>query len=198
MQSYLQLFGIGILSLEILYFLLCIIAQFKSLNLVMIFSTLINLSLLFLLHQSYSFGPDFPAPIHLSVTGFVLFSLLGLGIITIEKHDNRAKKRVATKLPFIGMAIGFYVPAPYVYLSLGLGAIIVAYYFYNHMNHYRLYFRTYFFMLIFSLGLGFYRWNYFLGTFFAIFVIMYLNQLLNLMLVKIYIKEELALVGETK
>ncbi|MFZ4713961.1 MAG: hypothetical protein ACOYL6_09630 [Bacteriovoracaceae bacterium] len=194
MQSYLSMWETGFLTLEIGYFLLCIVSQFKRLSAAVLLSTLINLGILYLLQQSFQQAEIFPQKLHLAAFGIILFSLLSLSIFSVDGVDNKSKKNVATKLPIIGLGIGFYIPDPYCWAAFILCALVLAQFLMHHRHRYRLYLRTYLFTLLFTalFILSFLiPWFKYLSVIFLFFVIMYLNQLLNLMIVKAYLGKDL-------
>lgn len=200
MQSVLAYFLIGILTLEIVYFLLCIVTQFKHINVTVVVSALIHLGLLFLVNRLF-ISPIGAGEAERSVMGFIIFSLLGLSIIGSDERDLLVKKKVALKLPFMGLFLGYFIIAGDVkinFLLLFLVLLTNLYFLYRTRERFRLYFRSYIFFMLSLVGLliGLLAFEkqimgLVLGAIFAFFGIMYLQQFLNLILVKTYIRETL-------
>lgn len=201
--SYFTYFSWGILTLEIAYFLLCIVSQFKRLNAVVIVSCLIHLGVLFLINRFFLSSLHSPfsiletKPYELSVIGFAIFSLMGISIIGTDEKDLLAKKKVALKLPFMGIFIGYFIlggDIRFNFFFLGLTLIVNFYFLYRTRERFRLYFRTFLFFLVSLIGLFSYEIpliGLFLGFAFSFLSILYLQQFLNLILVKIYIRESI-------
>lgn len=198
--TYFTYFSVGILSLEIAYFLLCIVSQFKRLNVVVIVSALIHLGLLFLVHRFFSAhanSTELAGVLERTVIGFIIFSLLGLSIIGADERDLLVKKKVALKLPFIGLFLGYFVIAGDVKINfflLASGILANLLYLHRTKERFRLYFRSYIFLVISLIGLLTFEIQHIgviLGTIFSFFTIMYIQQFLNLILVKTYIRESI-------
>ena len=175
------------LTLEIGFFLLCSMSQFKRINSSVIISAVINLILLFLVQQFFQKGDLFSDKIHLALIGLIPFLILSLLIFSLDMQIQSSQKNLALKLPFLGFALGYYVPLPYFFVVLAGSFILLTYFLWKNIARYRLYFRANLFMLFFILigliNLMFFSVNLinFISVFFIIF---YLNQLLNLMMVK--------------
>lgn len=201
--SYFTYFSWGILSLEIGYFLLCTISQFKRLNVVVIVSALIHLGLLFLINrffitQSASSLDIFALKeLERSVIGFIIFALIGLSIIGADERDLLAKKKVALKLPFMGIFLGYFIIAGEIrfnYFILAAALLVNLAYLYRTRERFRLYFRSFMFFIFSLIGLITFEIEaigIILGTVFSFLTIMYLHQFLNLILLKTYIRESI-------
>jgi len=194
MQSYLSIGTTAFLTLEICFFLLCTMSQFKRISFSVIISTLLNLALLFLVQQYFQKGDLFAEKIHLALISFVPFLILSLLIFSLDMKIQASQKNLALKLPFLGLALGYYVPMPYFLLVLSGSLILLTYFLWKNIHRYRLYFRAYFFMLLFVLLCLVNMWfiNFQLVGFISVFfIIFYLNQLLNLMMVKNLLRSKL-------
>jgi hypothetical protein len=194
MQSYLSIVTTAFLTLEIVFFLLCIISQFKKISFSVIGSALINLAFLILLQQAFLNNENFPTRLHCALLGLMPFMLLSILIFSLDFMILKSQKNLAFKLPFLGLAIGYYIPLPYFYLSLGIILSLIFSILWKNKQRYRLYFRAYLFKLIFlviffiNIQWGNVVLIKFLSLFFIIF---YLNQFLNLMMVKQLLKTNL-------
>lgn len=200
--TYFTYFSVGILSLEIAYFLLCIVSQFKRLNVVMIVSVLIHLGLLFLVNRFFlshhgELTGELLGKFERSVIGFIIFSLLGLSIIGSDERDLLVKKKVALKLPFMGLFLGYFIIAGDLKINLfllGLGLLANLFFLYRTRERFRLYFRSYVFFLLSLVGVLSFEIQtvgVIVGTIFSFLSILYLQQFLNLLLVKTYMRESL-------
>jgi hypothetical protein len=187
MQSYLSIGMTAFLTLEIGFFLLCSVSQFKRINSSVIISAVINLTLLFLVQQFFQKGDLFSDKVHLALLGFIPFLILSLLIFSLDMQIQSSQKNLALKLPFLGLALGYYVPLPYFFIVMAGSFILLTYFLWKNIGRYRLYFRANLFMLffIFICLVNLLFFNVSLINFISVFfIIFYLNQLLNLMMVK--------------
>jgi hypothetical protein len=194
MQSYLSIVTTAFLTLEIGFFLLCIMSQFKRISFSVLGSALINLAILVLVQQEFQNHEIFPTRLHCALLGLIPLMILSNLIFSLDFKIQRPQKNLALKLPFLGLAVGYFIPLPYFYLIL-VGILgLIFYFLWKNNQRYRLYLRAYSFMvisiLIFLIN---FKWmNLILIKFVSLFlIIFYLNQLLNLMMVKYLLKTNL-------
>jgi hypothetical protein len=194
MQSYLSIGTTAFLTLEICFFLLCTMSQFKRISFSVIISTIANLTLLFLVQQYFQKGDLFSEKIHLALISLIPFLILSLLIFSLDMAIQSSQKNLALKLPFLGLALGYYVPMPYFLMVFSGAMVLLTYFLWKNIHRYRLYFRVYVFMILFLFLclVNFWFINLpFLGFISVFFIIFYLNQLLNLMMVKNLLRTKL-------
>lgn len=188
MQSTLTTILTLIVSLEIGYFLLGIISQFRRLNVVVIYSTIILLSTLVLVQQFLS--PWLAPSLQYSLLGLILYGVSGLAIIATDERNILAKKKMALKIPLLGMLGTYYFHDKALFGIIIFGIFFNLYIFHKTKERFRLYLRNYIICIIFAFPLFFLE-SAPLKLLFIGICIYYLSQLLNLFLVKTYIQENL-------
>lgn len=189
MQKILQFSLFCLLVILNLYFLLCIVSQFKRVTMNVIFSSLMSVSTLFLIVSFQYFNSFNPM-----VLGLLSFGITALLIVGTDELELRVKKKVAFKLPFLGILSTIMIPHPsnlFVLIGVLIINLIITY---KNKERFRLYFRNYLLFLIFLLPVCFFFYfevPVLFSFIFLGFCLYYLHQLMNLILVKSYLKESL-------